>query len=98
MADSVKVYALSTCAHCANAKKFLDDHDVRYDCVHVDMLWPDQRNEVMRELVKLNPSLTFPTIVINGKPHAGCDRQVLAEALGLDVASDADAAPDAARP
>lgn len=83
MAATVKVYALSTCAHCANAKKFLDDHGIPYECVHVDMLWPEQRNDVMRELTKLNPALTFPTIVIDGRPVVGFDSQELSKALGL---------------
>ncbi len=64
MDKDVKVFALSTCIHCKNAKSFLDENSIPYDCVFVDKLKGDERKEAIDEIKKVNPSLSFPTIVI----------------------------------
>jgi glutaredoxin len=61
----VKVYALSTCIHCKNAKKYLDDMGVEYECVHVDQLSGDERKAVVEEVRRYNPATSFPTVVID---------------------------------
>ena len=33
MSAKVRIYALSTCSHCAQAKEFLDERKVAYDPV-----------------------------------------------------------------
>ncbi|WP_461208809.1 glutaredoxin family protein [Desulfocurvus sp. DL9XJH121] len=62
---AVKVYALSTCIHCANTKKYLDAHGIHYDCVHVDQLTGDERKAAIEEMKQYNPSASFPTVVID---------------------------------
>ena len=79
--NDVKVFALSTCIHCRNAKKYLDECDVKYDCVHVDQLIGDERNDTMRELRGLNPAVSFPTIVIKGKVIVGYHKDKIDAAL-----------------
>ena len=61
----VKVFALSTCIHCANTKKFLDEMGILYDCVHVDQLTGDDRKLAVEQVKKYNPSASFPTVVID---------------------------------
>jgi glutaredoxin-like protein NrdH len=82
MAPEIKVYALSTCIHCKNAKAYLDQCGVMYDCVHVDLLTGDERKAVIEEVKKLNPSVSFPTIVINGQILIGFNQDKVDEALG----------------
>jgi len=82
MAPEVKVYALSTCIHCKNAKEYLDQCGVKYDCVHVDQLTGDERKAMIEEVRTLNPSVSFPTLVINGKTLVGFDKAKVDEALG----------------
>ena len=77
----IKVYALSTCIHCRHAKDYLDEHQIPYDCVQVDSLFGPERNDVMYVLGKINPALSFPTIVIGDKVIVGFRREELETAL-----------------
>nr|WP_235896685.1 glutaredoxin family protein [Oceanidesulfovibrio marinus] len=82
---NVKVYALSTCIHCKNAKKFLDEHNVPYEAVHLDQAQGDERKQLVEEVKKYNPACSFPTIVLNGGDRVvvGFRKSELEEALGL---------------
>lgn len=82
---NVKVYALSTCIHCKNAKKFLDEHNIPYEVVHVDQLQGDERKATVEDIKKYNPACSFPTIVLNGGDRVviGFRKSELEEALGL---------------
>ena len=82
MASEIKVYALTTCVHCKHAKEFLDEKKIPYDCVHVDYLSGDERNTVMDVVRKLNPAVSFPTIVIGNKVIVGFRRDEIETALG----------------
>ena len=81
MAPEVKVYALSTCIHCKKAKEYLEKCGVEYDCVHVDTLTGQERKDMIEEVKKLNPSVSFPTLVINGKVVVGFNEEKINEAL-----------------
>ncbi|MDR0912841.1 MAG: glutaredoxin family protein [Methanobrevibacter sp.] len=61
----VLLFALSTCQWCKKTRALLEELDVEYDYVYVDLTMGDERKEVINELEKWNPSLSFPTIVIN---------------------------------
>jgi glutaredoxin-like protein NrdH len=82
MQPKIKMYALSTCIHCKNAKKFLDDCKVRYEFEDVDLLKGDERNKVMEEVRKINAACSFPTIVVGGRVIVGFKEEELREALG----------------
>lgn len=82
MAPEVKVYALSTCVHCRQAKEFLDTQDIDYDCVHVDLLTGDERKAAVEEVRKHNPSVSFPTIVIGDRVIVGFRRDEILAAIG----------------
>ncbi|MDQ7832956.1 MAG: glutaredoxin family protein [Desulfovibrionaceae bacterium] len=82
MAPNVKVFALSTCIHCKQAKQFLDDKNVTYECVHVDLLTGDDRKQVIEEVKRFNPSLSFPTIVIGDAVIVGFRKDDILTALG----------------
>ncbi len=81
----VLVYALSTCIHCKNAKKFLDDSDVAYEVVHVDSAQGEERKQLIDEVKKFNPACSFPTILIGDEPVVvvGFRKDQIKEALGL---------------
>lgn len=81
MAPDIKVYALSTCVHCKHAKEYLEEHKIPYDCIHVDFLSGEERNEVMSIVRKLNPALSFPTIVIGDKVIVGFRRDEIENAI-----------------
>ncbi|MCF8032388.1 MAG: glutaredoxin family protein [Desulfarculaceae bacterium] len=83
MTPSVKLYALSTCSHCRNTRKFLDDNNVSYDVVEVDLCPLDERQQVIDEVKKYNPACSFPTLLIGDKVIVGYREQEIKEALGL---------------
>ena len=66
--QNLLLFALSTCVHCKHAKEFLNSHNVKYDLVHVDLVRDAEREAVMEEIMKYNPKLSFPTLVVdNGR-------------------------------
>lgn len=63
----IQIYGLSTCIHCRNAMKYLDEKGLKYDKTMVDLLDGDQYDAAIEDVRKINPNLSFPTIVINNK-------------------------------
>ncbi len=79
----VKLYALSTCIHCRNAKEFLTDSGITYKCIDVDTLGVEERKEVLDEIRRVNSSCSFPTIVIGDSVIVGFKEDEIKRALGL---------------
>lgn len=80
---AVKLYALSTCGHCRSTKKALVEMGVAYDCVEVDTLTGQERTDTIEEVKKVNPNLSFPTLVIGETVIVGHKEQAIKDALGL---------------
>ncbi len=81
MAKNVFLYALSTCIHCKNTKKFLDEKNIEYDFVYVDKLTGEEREKTIEEVKKYNPKASFPTIIVDGeKIIVGLKEQEILEA------------------
>jgi glutaredoxin-like protein NrdH len=86
MPDSEKpvlLYALTTCGHCRNTKKFLDKCGIDYDCVNVDQTKGEEREELVKKVKEVNPRLTFPTLVIGDTVIVGFKKDDIKEALGI---------------
>jgi glutaredoxin-like protein NrdH len=80
----VKLYALSTCGWCRKTKNLLDDNDVEYDLVYVDLLDKEETEKVLVEVRKWNPRCSFPTVVVDDKDVvAGFKEARLRELLEL---------------
>ncbi len=79
----VKLFALSTCSHCKSTKKLLDDCTVEYQVVDVDLLQGDERKAILEDVRKINPSCSFPTVIIGDKVIVGYKENEIKEALGL---------------
>lgn len=90
MSQSKKVllYGLSTCPYCRRAKEFIEQHNIQYDLVYVDLLQGAEKEEAVKKVAEYNPRLSFPTIVITGatgpKVYVGLTGE--AEGALLDVA------------
>lgn len=63
----IMLYALSTCVWCRKTKKLLDDLEVEYGYIFVDLLVGKEEKQIMDEMGRHNPGQTFPTMVIDGK-------------------------------
>jgi glutaredoxin len=79
----VKMYTLSTCSHCKNTKKFLNDCNVVFDAIDVDLLEGEERVAIIEEVKKLNPNCSFPTIKIGDQVIVGFKEIEIKEALGI---------------
>lgn len=79
---TVKIYALSTCIHCKHCKEYLDERGQPYECVYVDRLAGEERNETIAAIKKVNPNLSFPTVMIGETVVVGFDKEQIDKALG----------------
>ena len=79
----VKLYTLSTCSHCKAAKKLLSDLGVEYEYTDVDLVPPDRKSEVLAEVRRFNPMVSFPTIIIGDTVIVGNKEHEIRRALGL---------------
>jgi glutaredoxin len=83
-AGDIKLYALSTCPWCRKTKALFDSLGIEYFFVDVDLLTGTEREETINAIKKWNPSVSFPTIVINNKKSiVGFKEQELKESLAL---------------
>ncbi len=80
---SVMLYALSTCPYCRMTKKFLDDNEVEYDVVDVDLLEGDERTAVVDEVKQLSGGTSFPVLVVDDDVIVGFNKAAIKERLGL---------------
>ncbi|MBN1642531.1 MAG: glutaredoxin family protein [Anaerolineae bacterium] len=81
---NVKLYALSTCGWCRKARTLLDENNVVYDLVYVDLLEKEEKDKVLEEVRKWNPRISFPTLVVNDDESvAGYKEERMRELLGL---------------
>lgn len=83
MPPEVKLFTLSTCIHCKNAKKFLDECHVNYEFKDVDLLTGMEREKVIDDIRKINAECSFPTIIIGDRVMVGFRENEIREALGL---------------
>lgn len=81
--EPVKIFTLSTCSHCKATKKLLDDCGVKYEFTDVDLLDGEEKAAILKDVRKLNPRCSFPTIIIGEKTIVGYREDEIREALGL---------------
>ena len=82
VSDKPIMYALTTCQHCSNTRKFLDERNAEYTCIYLDTFGHAQRSELMEVVRTYNPRGTFPTILLpSGKVIVGYRRHLLEEAF-----------------
>jgi glutaredoxin len=80
----VIMYGLSTCVWCKKTKKLLTDLGVDFDYIYVDRLEGKEEKEAVEELRRFNPSVSFPTVVINDeKAIVGFKEKEIRENLGF---------------
>jgi ferredoxin-thioredoxin reductase catalytic subunit/glutaredoxin len=80
---SLVFYSLSTCGSCEVTKKMLDDIEVEYDSIVVDLLPADEKEKAVREITKFNPRCTFPTLIYGDKVIIGLKLQEIKDILGV---------------
>ncbi len=81
----VKVYALSTCPWCKKVKRYLDEHQVQYDCIDVDLAQGTEQKEALEEVEKLTGRRSFPVTVIGSTVIQGYKEDEIERALKSEV-------------
>lgn len=80
----VLFYGLSTCIWCKRTRQFLESNNVAFEAVYVDLLQGQEREMVVEQVRRWNPSVSFPTLVIDGRRAIiGYRPEEIQEALGL---------------
>jgi glutaredoxin-like protein NrdH len=81
---AVTFYGLSTCIWCRKTRNFLEEQGVAFDFIYVDLIHGQERDEVTAKIRQWNPSVSFPTIVVDGgQSVVGFKPDKLKEVLGL---------------
>jgi glutaredoxin 3 len=73
----VTVYTTEFCSYCAAAKKILARRNIAYEEINLARD-PDAR----AQLAELTGMITFPQILIDGKPIGGFDQLLAADRAG----------------
>ncbi|MBQ4615814.1 MAG: glutaredoxin family protein [Mailhella sp.] len=86
VSDKPIMYALTTCLHCKNTKKFLEENNIEVTVIHLDDYCDSQRSDLMEKVRTYNPRGTFPVVLMpNGKVIVGFRQILLKEALSDDA-------------
>lgn len=65
--SDIVLYTLSTCIWCRKVKELLKTLDVDYYYADVDLLEGEEKEKVKNDIIKWNPSCSFPTLVVNNQ-------------------------------
>jgi len=79
----VILYSLSTCAYCQAIKKMLNDLNISFQCVQADDLVAEERKKAIKDLRKVNPKCSFPTVVVGDDTIVGYKVQEIKEKLNI---------------
>jgi glutaredoxin len=80
---NIKVFALSTCPYCKQARAYLSDNGVDFDVVEVDLLEGQPRADAIDEVKRLSGGTSFPVIVGDGQVIVGFDKAGIGRLAGL---------------
>jgi len=56
------LYAISTCPRCIRVKKFMDEVNLEYNLVEIDLISREERMKIVDRLRKFHPIVSFPVI------------------------------------
>ena len=80
----VRFYGLSTCVWCKRTRQLLEDNDVAFDFIYVDLLRGKERKDAIEQVRKWNPATSFPTLVVDEEQSVvGYKPDQIKGALGL---------------
>jgi glutaredoxin-like protein NrdH len=81
--ERIVMYALSTCMWCQMTKSLLQQLNVAYDYVDVDLLKGGEKDQAKAAIRRWNPTGNYPTIVIDDREClAGYDEEKIRARLG----------------
>ena len=82
VSDKPIMYALTTCQHCKNTRKFFEEQKLDVIIIYLDDYSGNKRAELMEKVRTYNPRGTFPVVLMpNGKVIVGFRKTLLEEAM-----------------
>lgn len=81
---SVFLYALSTCFHCKRTKKWLEENNIAYDFVDVDLAEEEEKRRLVKEVKEMTGSSQFPVIRKGDRHIVGFNEEKIKDLLGSD--------------
>ncbi|MCS7215456.1 MAG: glutaredoxin family protein [Thermodesulfovibrio sp.] len=82
MLRRIRLYSLSTCPVCKKIKEFLKNNSIEAEIIEVDTLESGEQWLAIKELKKINPQETFPTLIVE-KALAGFDEEEIKKILEI---------------
>jgi glutaredoxin-like protein NrdH len=79
--NMIKVYTLSTCPWCKKLKQYLNDNDIPYSAVDVDLLSGKEKEDALAEVDKVAGKRAFPITVVKEVVVLGFKPDEIKEAL-----------------
>jgi len=80
----VFLYALSTCVWCKLTKEYLNQNNIEYEYVDVDLCSDEDKQKIHETIMSKGGSLSYPTTIVDDKKViAGFRKDLLKEALEL---------------
>jgi len=71
--NPVAMYSFTTCPFCRKAKDFLEERDIPYAAVELDLLPGNEGNELRAELGRRTGRTSVPSIFVGGEYIGGCN-------------------------
>jgi len=82
MLRKIKLYSLSTCPVCKKVKEYLKNNNIDCEIIEVDLLDGGEQWVALKELKRINPKETFPTLVVE-KAVIGFDEENIKKVLEI---------------
>ena len=80
----VLMYAISTCGWCKRAKQFLNDNNVQYEYIDIDLRSSEDKQTIRKDIQSHGGQLVYPTIIIDNKTLlSGAPQDELKEVLEI---------------
>src|SRR5208337_1709415 len=80
----VTLYALSTCVWCKLTKEYLNENNVEYEYIYVDLVDEKDKQKIHEIIQDKSGSLSYPTTIVDDKVVInGFRKDKLKEALEL---------------
>eukprot|EP00985_Skeletonema_marinoi_P033615 scaffold41745_cov175-Skeletonema_marinoi.AAC.1 len=67
------MYSFTTCPFCRKAKDLLEEQNIPYSAIELDLLDGNKGNEIRAELGKITRRTSVPSIFIDGTYIGGCN-------------------------
>ena len=78
---NITLFALSTCIWCRKTKQLLEELNVEYKYIDMDMVDDELEEKFTEEVKKWNPDCSYPTLVINNKCIVGFQEEEIRREL-----------------